>query len=120
LRDIKKKRIFGTINEAARELERLHEEFPEVSIPGENRLMIILYERVEGVKSPVQKYKFEVKAIPEGGFFIDYKRNDKKKPPAPLSQQPTDPQGYFTAMVKLKKSRKKPVKTSEKSVKPSE
>ena len=113
LRGIKKKRVFASAREAAQELQRLHEEFPEVSIPDESRLMIILYEKVEGVKSPVQKYKFEIRAIPEGGYFIDYKRNIKVTPPKISNQTgPVTNSGYFTQMVKLKRKRK-PAKKEE-------
>lgn len=108
LRDIKKKRVFDSIEQAAKELQRLHEEFPEVSIPDETRLMIILYEKVEGVKSPVQKYKFEVKPIPQGGVFIDYRRNNKTKKSPPTTVQNTENTGYFTSMVNLKRKRKLP------------
>ena len=112
LRDIKKKRIYFSIEEAADELMRLHEQFPEVSIPDEHRLMIILYEKTSGVKSPVQKYKFEVKAIPDGGFFIAFKRNNKPAKSKDASSQAADVSGYFATMVKLKK-RKKPVKSEQ-------
>jgi hypothetical protein len=113
LRGIKKKRIFETMEEASHELMRLHEEFPEISIPAETQLMIILYEKLEGIKSPVQKYKFEVKAMQEGGFIIAFARNERKAPvtrkPLPgtaSAAAPTENQGYFTAMVKLKRKKR--------------
>jgi len=114
LRGIKKKRLFETMEEASHELMRLHEEFPEISIPAETQLMIILYEKVEGSNSPVQKYKFEVKALPEGGFIINFARNERpkkptaKKLPALPGAAPaeTENKGYFTAMVKLKRKKR--------------
>lgn len=106
LRDIKKRRIYDSAEEAIGELARLHEEFPTVSIPGESNLLLILYEKVENSKSPVQKYKFSAKALPEGGFIIEYKRNIKPVKTREESSAEKNA-GYFTAMVKLKKKRKK-------------
>jgi len=115
LRDIKKKRVFASIEEASNELARLHEEFPEVSIPDENKLMIILYEKTPDTKSPVQKYKFAVAAIPEGGFFIDFKRNNKAvKYKMHEGADKATGGGYFTSMVKLKR-KKKPTKPAPKA-----
>ncbi|MDX1974399.1 MAG: hypothetical protein SFT92_01860 [Rickettsiales bacterium] len=118
LRDIKKKRIYFTMEEAMNELQRLHEEYPEVTIPGEHQLLAILFERKKGSKSPVTKYKFNIRALPDGGFMIDPKENKRplvrkttQRPPAPTAEgaEPgaQSQSGYFTAMVALKK-RKKP------------
>lgn len=111
LRDIKKKRNYDSAAEAAHELSRLHEEFPEASIPDEGRLMIILYEKTEGRKSPVQKYKFAVRAVPEGGFIIEYQKNVKpiksQLPGSKAAPLPKDAESsYFTEMVKLKRKKK--------------
>lgn len=105
LRDIKKKRIYFSAKEASRELFRLHEEFPDVSIPDENRLMIIIYEKQESGKSPVQKYKFAVKALPKGGFFIEFKKNVRTAKPRRKIYGDSENSGYFTTMVKLKKKK---------------
>ena len=108
LRQVKKKRIFNTIEEASNELNRLHAEFPEISIPDETRLLIIIYEKLEGIKSPVQKYKFEIKPLSEGGFFIDYKRNSPAVKLPPSDKISPNENGYFSTMIKLKKRKRLP------------
>jgi len=113
LRDIKKKRVYESIEQANSELMRLHEEFPEVSIPDENRLMIILYEKMEGSKSPVQKYKFNIMPLPEGGFIVQFARNNKPIKSKMPAGTPGKDNGYFTSMVNLKR-KKKPAKPTDK------
>lgn len=115
LRSAKKKRIYPTVEAAQKELQMLHEEFPQVTIPLTNKLYLIIYSRQQ--TPPAQKYVLEIKVAEEGGFYIDAYTNaykGAKELPAtadiPLEES-SEPAagGYFTSMVALKRSRKKPV-----------
>lgn len=112
LRSVKKKRIYPTIEAAQKELQMLHEEYPQVTIPLTNKLYLIIYSRQQ--TPPAQKYVLEVKVGEDGGFFIDAYVNEYKAPKdgAPAKEAKNHgeepPGGYFTSMVALKRSRKKP------------
>jgi hypothetical protein len=114
LRSVKKQRVYSTVEEAQKELQLLHEEYPEVTIPLTNKLYLIIYSRQQ--VPPAQKYVLEVKVADEGGFLIDAYANDYKggKEAPAKDQQEAGQQdeaqqsGYFTSMVALKRSRKKP------------
>lgn len=124
-----KQRRFKTPEEALEVLMRLHEEFPDVTIPNPTKLYAMVYNRK--LKPPVQKYVFEIKTHKEGGFFIDYRVNmpTAKKPatnkPKPSINENTktavdkeEVTGYFTSKVALertKKKRKIPVKKATSS-----
>ncbi|MCH2546789.1 MAG: hypothetical protein MK052_04155 [Alphaproteobacteria bacterium] len=116
LRSVKKKRIYENVEAAQKELQLLHEEFPEVTIPLSTKLYLIIYSRQQ--EPPAQKYVLEIKVNEEGGFYLDAYSNDYKGPKdipntqnADEAEKP-DPKaaggGYFTSMVALKRSRKKP------------
>lgn len=106
LRDIRKGRLFESMEQAFAELMRLHEEFPNISIPSDNGLLIILYEKVEGEKLPVQKYKFKIEITPAGEYFIHYRRNVKPKKTAYKRNQESENKGYFSAVVNLRRKQK--------------
>jgi hypothetical protein len=118
LRSVKKKRIYPTVEAAQKELQLLHEEYPEVTIPLTNKLYLIIYSRQQ--TPPAQKYVLEVKVGEEGGFYIDAYANEYKAPKElPGADQAATMEGdetaeapvaggYFTSMVALKRSRKKP------------
>ena len=98
LRDIKKKRIYFSLEEAVGELMRLHSQYPEISIPNPTRLFIMVYEK------PAQKYKFSVHPLPDGTFIIEYKRNIKRK--APQQKIPENTKGYFSQKEKIRRAGK--------------
>lgn len=85
MRAIKKGKVYPTLEAASAELELLHIEFPEVSIPGVNKLYIILYEKREGIKQPTRKVALELTAK-DAGFAIVCKDNEKVA--GPKSKQP--------------------------------
>lgn len=111
LRSIKKKKVFGDIEQARSELMRLHEEYPDISIPCTNKTYIIIYGKVDGQKSPVQKYVLEVKVADGGGYYIDYSINNYKQTntvTAVKSKEAAEPpKGYFTSMIEIKRKKKK-------------
>lgn len=108
LRVIKKKPVFQSVEDAHALLMKLHEEYPEISIPTKNKLYIILYERLK--KPPVRKYVLEIKVKEGGGFYIDNAENTYKPKKVPkqegvLTDEEKVAKGYFTSMVELKKKR---------------
>ncbi len=115
MRAVKKQKRYATLEEATAELELLHTEFPEVSIPGQGKLFIIIYEKREAGARPTHKIALELKTHPAGGYIICWRDNQKitrpssKQPPgtAETAAANTDPQGYFTSMVALGKLRKR-------------
>lgn len=119
MRAVKKKKIYPTIEAANAELELLHLEFPEVSIPGQAKLYIIIYEKREGISRPTHKIALEIQQNKEGaGFFISARDNEKTaKAPVSKQQPGTTPTaaadasqeapGHFAAMVLLKKKKRR-------------
>jgi hypothetical protein len=119
LRDVKKKRVHTLVENAQNELQRLHEQFPDVSIPLTNKMYIMIYQKPVGDESPVKKWVLEIQATEDGtGFFIDHYENTFRREDNPATkvestqesaQEPTAPPapvGKFTSQVLLKKSRK--------------
>ncbi len=91
MRAIKKGKVYSTLEAAAAELELLHLEYPEVSIPGVNKLYLIIYEKREGVKQPTRKVALELTAK-DAGFTILCKDNEKGTA-KPISKQPPEAGG---------------------------
>lgn len=85
MRAVKKGKVYDTLEAASAELELLHLEFPEVSIPGVNKLYLIIYEKREGIKQPTRKIALEL-AQKDHGFTLVCKDNEKGARPA--SKQP--------------------------------
>ena len=122
LRSIKRGKIYSTLEFAQSELQLLQEEYPKTSVPTQNKLYLMLFEYNEALgKKGVIKYVFEIKAAPadkNGGFIIAYNMNKHQKPrkkpeigakdSSAKTTKELKEEGYYTSMVKLKKSRKKP------------
>lgn len=77
LRDIKNGRIFNKKEEATEELARLHAQFPNTSISTSDKLLIIIYEKIEGEKQKTHKYILQATSNECGGFIIECKLNHK-------------------------------------------
>ncbi|HEU5047842.1 MAG TPA: hypothetical protein VFT64_08370 [Rickettsiales bacterium] len=111
LRQLKEQPVFNDVERARALLMALHEEYPAISIPGLNHLLIMLYskEKKAGQK-PVKKYKFSIVAQTDGSFRITYQENTKRKAPAQATRRDAEqqPKGRFTAMVALKRNKRKP------------
>ncbi len=123
LRQIKKGKVFARLADAERVLENLHKDFPDVTIPLDLKMYIIIFER--SLSPPVQKYILTIKPDSKGmsgGFIIDYEINrskpvrmriaeDKPKlPPMEALQQesetlsePEAQRGYHTALLEIKR-----------------
>ncbi len=120
MRDIKRGRVHKRVKSAQHELKRLHDTFPEVSIPLTNKMYIMVYQKTTDGKPPIKKWVLEIKATEDGrGFFIDYYENTYVAPKRPETSKDENvgeavlsgaedavPIGKFTAAALLKKSRK--------------
>jgi len=116
MRDIKKNRVHPAVETAQNELARLHELFPEVSIPLTNKMYIMVYQKTDDGLPPIKKWVLEIKATEDGsGFYIDNYPNpyqaDARAKAAQASVEETAPEkkeavGKFTSAALLKKSRK--------------
>lgn len=117
MRAIKRAKPYKSIEDAQSELDLLHLEFPEVSIPGPGKLYIIVYEKREGIKRPTHKMAIEIEVRHEGGFVLVARDNEKKPTAATdqLREAPDEngPEGYFAAVEALRKAkRRKPPVTA--------
>lgn len=81
LRALKKDPVFDSITEANQFLDHFHETFPETSIPAQNKLYAMVYQKqLDESATPVTKYVFEIVLGGEtGGFRIEMKENTQKK-----------------------------------------
>lgn len=109
LRKIKKGAMVTSVEEAAAMLLKLHEEYPDASIPGELKLYLMVFGRTTPGEKPLKKWVFEICKVEEQLYRIDYYENirkqDEKKPPIDAKDNPI--MGYFTAKTAMKR-RKKP------------
>lgn len=103
LRSVKKKKRYDSADEAQEELMQLHQEYPEISIPGEGKLHIIIYQPPKAGGKPVQKYTLKVKPA-DDKFVIQYRKNtyQKKKSPRLAKEKPV---GFFTSLVQKKRKK---------------
>ncbi len=108
LREVRKEKTYTDIESAAARLENLHENYPEATIPTQNKLYVMIFSRAEDKNNPVQKYILEIKPSKEkaGEYFIDCQKNTRK-PRKTGNISDGDSKGYFTSMVNLKRSGKK-------------
>lgn len=121
MRDIKKCRVHKAVDTAQGELARLHELFPEVSIPLTNKMYIMVYQKTDDGEPPIKKWVLEIKATEDGkGFYIDnypntFQRDVREqvavdnavKNETEQSVEKKEAIGKFTQAALLKKSRKK-------------
>ena len=111
MRSIKAERIYDNYDQALGELETLHIDFPDVTIPGKGKLHLIVYEG-KNADSYTKKYMLELKAVDEERYQIIAKAKDPapKKTPK-LSQKrheaTEETVGSFTAKLKGERFRKK-------------
>lgn len=117
LREIFAKKTYDELEKANAILEKLHTNFPKVSIPGLNKLRIITYNSKKN--PPLERIIIEIKVAKEGGFYFEVIENkfkrDEKKPKQPIPTEKTNElqydveikKGYFTSLVELKKKPKK-------------
>ena len=110
IRSAKKGKTFDTIEDVQKELEKLHLEYPQTTVPAQNKLYIMVFSRKDNPKNPVQKYVLEIQNLQGGGFTLEYKKNEFKRnvmPKKTEEKQEEAPMGHFTSMVALKRNKKK-------------
>ena len=109
LRGVKKGKQHPTLESANAELTQLHLEYPETTIPGENKLYLMIFSREESPAQPLQKYVFEIQHVQGGGFTIESRKNAYKKQVSsrPPQEDAPAPLGHFSSMVALKKRKRK-------------
>ena len=78
MRAAARNKVFTTMQDAAAQLINLHEEFPEISVPGLNKLKIMTYVKAEKGKSPVQRLELQVVKKDEGHYIIEIRQNARK------------------------------------------
>lgn len=112
LRKIKKGITHSSVEDAAGLLLKLHEEYPDASIPGELKLYLMVFGRTDDGSKPLKKWVFEIKPTGDDCVKIDYYENIRKTTPdkqgtsgAHAADNPI--MGYFTAKTAMKR-RKKP------------
>lgn len=103
-----KRSVYADITHARDDLMSLHEEFPTVSTPGNDKLFLMVY--VGGQNPPIRKMVLKIEAV-EGGFVLDVKENVKPQPnkvekPASERSEDNPSKGRYTAMVALQKRKK--------------
>ena len=119
LRNIDKKHVYASIDDALAEMALLQQEYPHVSVPGNHCLFIAVYGRVEDKKGKrVKRYVLEIEPLPDGGYLLMAKEKKHKPkpaktvkkalPPKPPSESPSEPMGFFASKVTLKRAKKKP------------
>lgn len=115
LRASQKKKNYPTVEEARADLLKLHEEFPETSIPGRDKLHLMVYSRKSN--PPIQKITLLLEPQADGTFLIGCKDQQKKPvniPPKPNAGEggPSEEDkaaaagGKFTSLVALQRKKK--------------
>lgn len=117
MQSIKERVAYTTPEEAQAQLDRLHADFPEVTVPNPGKLYTMLYQRRKN-RSNIRKMVLETKLAEDGvSFVIDCYKNEYKQKKtqevlvptdAPIEQEPDEPMGKFTAKVALKRAKKQP------------
>ncbi len=113
LRRVQKSWRYGSIDEAYSDLMKLAEDFPEVTIPSQNKIYTIIYRKTFDGSLPLFRVILEVEALPEGGFTITcrentYKRDANKPKDKPEGDEENQQQvGRFTSMVTVKRNKRK-------------
>jgi hypothetical protein len=126
LRAVKKQKHYPTLAAIQAELDALHLEYPETTIPADNKLLLMIFDRQADEKNPAQKYVIKIITDKEGGYTYEYSKNEYegriavKEPGAGGAETASDaqaevPQGYFTSMVALKRKKKAAPKKSARS-----
>jgi hypothetical protein len=110
LRKIKKNLPYATIEDAAVLLVKLHEEYPDASIPGEMKLYLMIFDRTDDGRKPIKKWIFEIKPTTGEQYIIEYRENIHTspllKPKAHDVAKDNPIMGYFTAKAAVRRRRK--------------
>jgi hypothetical protein len=109
-------KIYDSLEQLRTELLEMHEEFPETTIPGNDKILFMLYSRTS--KPPLRKVRLSIVPVAAGGYTLelaDYVKKptvlhtDKQVENAPVAPKA----GKFESMVKLQRKRRKPIKSKK-------
>jgi hypothetical protein len=119
LRNVKKQKIYATLEDVTQQFEQLMLEYPDTTIPADNKLLLLIFDRETNPKHPAQKYVLRIKAHKEGGFYLEASLNEHVGRMGPKANAKADnadasPSGYFTSMVSLKR-KNRPANSTEES-----
>lgn len=120
LRSVKKGDVFSSIAEVNERLQQMHLEYPKTTIPGVNKMYLMIYSRDMSLKGddkdengnrkpPFQKYILEIKTAQGGGFVLEIKENEyipKGEKISPDESVEKEVIGKFTSKVILAKNKK--------------
>lgn len=120
LRAVEKKKAFPTMDIARAQLQSLHMEYPDATIPGKDVLHVMVYSRKENTggdsssNAPIEKISIKAKPHSDGSAkLMQYKKRIRKTLPdwqkasADVSpEQPLGEERKFTTLVKKKRSKK--------------
>lgn len=119
IRGVERAKKYPTMQAANDVLMAMHEEFPEVSVPGVNRLRIKMYQKAEKGMNPVQRVELTVAKLDEGEYVIRMRslsairRSTTEKSEAgmkavkALVRDDKPSEGPYTMMVNKRRKRKK-------------
>ncbi len=87
LRGLKKPAVHPTLEAAQAQMQRMHEAFPEISLPTPTRLYILIYRKDKpanaqsgGTKKPrVQRHIVAIEPHASGGFILSLKENKRAR-----------------------------------------
>jgi hypothetical protein len=105
-------KVFSTVTIIREKLMQFHEAFSSTTIPGKDKLHVLLYNRKlleDGGPSPIEKVTLKIQVVASGGAkLVIIKPSEKKKQDD--RREATEAKGKFTAMVKQRRPRKCPPK----------
>lgn len=107
-------KTFENIEQLRNALLQMHEEFPETTIPGQDKLYLMLYSRTS--KPPLRKMRLTIIPAESGGFKLALSEQSKRKtvkvvPTAP--ETPKAEEGKFASMVQLRRKGRKKIKSKK-------
>ena len=114
MRAIKRGKVFKTQEVAQEVLAQLHAEYPETSVPGLNKLNLIVYERSKADPPPPHKSLLTIEPQ-EGGFILKPQKLEEVPKPKKIPQK--EAKGFYTAMVEEKRAKKKRTDPRQKKAK---
>lgn len=116
LRKIKKGVSGTSLEEAVSMLMKLHEEYPDASIPGNLKLFLMIYRKPDKGDKAIKKWVFEIeRSLTDDTCSIEFYENTHGKPREPGTPGAKPPMalqtdkevlGRFTAKAIMKKKRK--------------
>jgi len=105
IREIKNGKIYNTSTDARTELLRLQEQFSDTTIPGVDKLHVMIYS--QKTTPPVQKYTLRIAVRSDERFHIDIIAKKTPKPISKPDHASPHPLGKYTSMVTSARKRSK-------------